>query len=153
MPCPLMTGNTKKWDISSYDTVSSLSRQPECSRVGLYRQYSNATICRELSLDILNISIYRLISRTVFEYMKLWKLGFRGGGGLWVGVAGCCVVGWSCIIKTHVSGFLDTDLLEVSWDFATHEAVRPGWFLCSTDRVKISVEEAIQNGFLSLSNT
>ena len=28
-------------------------------------------------------------------------------------------------IKTHVRGFFDTDLHEVSWHFATHEAVRP----------------------------
>ena len=32
------------------------------------------------------------------------------------------------IIKTHVRGFLDTDLHEVSWHFATHEAVRPSGF-------------------------
>ena len=48
------------------------------------------------------------------------------------------------IIKTHVRGFFDTDLHEVSWHFATHEAVE--WVLSSTDRVKISVKEAIQNG-------
>ena len=33
-----------------------------------------------------------------------------------------------CIIKTHVRGFFDTDLHEVSWHFATHEAVRPSGF-------------------------
>ena len=55
----------------------------------------------------------------------------------------------SHIIKTHVHGFFDTDLHEVSWHFATHEAVRPS----STDRMKISVKEAIQNGFLFLSHT
>ena len=49
-------------------------------------------------------------------------------------------------MKTHVRGFFDTDLHEVSWHFATHEAVRP-------DRVKNSVKEAIQNGFLFLSHT
>ena len=32
------------------------------------------------------------------------------------------------VIKTHVRGFFDTDLQEVSWHFATHEAVRPSWF-------------------------
>ena len=32
------------------------------------------------------------------------------------------------IIKTHVRGFFDTDLHEVSWHFATHEAVRPSGF-------------------------
>ena len=47
------------------------------------------------------------------------------------------------IIKTHVRGFFDTDLHEFSWHFA----------LSSTDRVKISVKEAIQNGFLFLSHT
>ena len=56
-------------------------------------------------------------------------------------------------MKTHVRGFFDTDLHEVSWHFATHEAVRPSGFLSSTDRVKISVKEAIQNGFLFLSHT
>ena len=40
----------------------------------------------------------------------------------------------------------DTDLHEVSWHFATHEAVRP-------DRVKISDKEPIQNGFLFSSQT
>ena len=55
-----------------------------------------------------------------------------------------------CITKTHVRGFFDTDLHEVSWHFATHEAE---WVLSSTDRVKISVKEAIQNGFLFLSHT
>ena len=51
---------------------------------------------------------------------------------------------WKYIIKTHVDGFFDTDLHRVSWHFATHEAV---------DRVKISVKEPIQNGFLFLSQT
>ena len=32
------------------------------------------------------------------------------------------------IIKTHMRGFFDTDLHEVSWHFATHEAVRPRGF-------------------------
>ena len=32
------------------------------------------------------------------------------------------------IIKTHVRGFFDIDLDEVSWHFATHEAVRPSGF-------------------------
>ena len=32
------------------------------------------------------------------------------------------------IIKTHVRGFFDTDLHEVSWHFATHEAIRPSGF-------------------------
>ena len=50
-------------------------------------------------------------------------------------------------------GFFDTDLHEVSWHFATYEAVRPKWVLSSTDRVKISVKEAIENGFLFLSHT
>ena len=45
-------------------------------------------------------------------------------------------------MKTHVRGFFDTDIHEVSWHFAS-----------STDRVKISVKEAIQNGFLFLSHT
>ena len=52
-------------------------------------------------------------------------------------------------MKTHVGGFFDTDLHKVSWHFATHEAVlKAEWVLSSTDRVKISVKEAIQNGFL-----
>ena len=54
------------------------------------------------------------------------------------------------MIKTHVHGFFDTDLHEVSWHFATHEAE---WVLCSIERVKISVKEAIQNGILFLSHT
>ena len=32
------------------------------------------------------------------------------------------------IMKTHVRGFFDTDLHEVSWHFATHEAIRPSRF-------------------------
>ena len=43
--------------------------------------------------------------------------------------------GWFCvwnmllyIIKTHVRGFFDTDLHEVSWHFVTREAVRPSGF-------------------------
>ena len=32
------------------------------------------------------------------------------------------------IVKTHVRGFFDTDLHDVSWHFATHEAVRPSGF-------------------------
>ena len=35
---------------------------------------------------------------------------------------------WPRVIKTHVRGFFDTDLHEVSWHFATHEAVRPSGF-------------------------
>ena len=35
---------------------------------------------------------------------------------------------WYTIMKTHVCGFFDTDLHEVSWHFATHEAVRPSGF-------------------------
>ena len=42
------------------------------------------------------------------------------------------------IIKTHVHGFFDTDLHQVSWHFATHEAVRPN---------KISVENPFKMGF------
>ena len=38
------------------------------------------------------------------------------------------IEGFHCIIKTHVRGFFDTDLHEVSWHFATHEAVRPSGF-------------------------
>ena len=44
-------------------------------------------------------------------------------------------------------GFFDTDL-------GTLQPTRPlGRVLSSTDRVKISVKEAIQNGFLFLSHT
>ena len=32
------------------------------------------------------------------------------------------------IIKTHVRGFFDSDLHEISWHFATHEAIRPSGF-------------------------
>ena len=35
---------------------------------------------------------------------------------------------WYCVIKTHVCGFFDTDLHEISWHFATHEVVRPSGF-------------------------
>ena len=35
---------------------------------------------------------------------------------------------WCHIIKTHVCGFFDTDLHEVSWHFATHKAVRSSEF-------------------------
>ena len=58
------------------------------------------------------------------------------------------ILPWCVMIKTHVRGFFDTDLHEVSWHFAT-----ASWVLSSTDRVKISVKEAIQNGFLFLSHT
>ena len=54
------------------------------------------------------------------------------------------------MIKTHVRGFFDTDLHEVSSHSATHEAE---WVLSSSDQVKISVKEAIQNVFLFLSHT
>ena len=54
-------------------------------------------------------------------------------------------------MKTYVHGFFATDLHEVSWHFATHEAVK--WVRNSTDQVKISVKEAIQNGFLFLFHT
>ena len=63
-----------------------------------------------------------------------------------------CVNRLRSIIKTHVRGFFDTDLHEVSWHFATHEA-EAEWVLSSIDQVKISVKEAIQNGFLFLSHT
>ena len=68
-------------------------------------------------------------------------------------VQDCCNCNGSAvdyIIKTHVRGFFDTDLHEVSWPYATLEAE---WVLSSTDRVKISVKEAIQNGFLFLFHT
>ena len=40
-----------------------------------------------------------------------------------------CETGLLCfIIKTHVRGFFDTDLHEVSWHFATHEVLRPRGF-------------------------
>ena len=32
------------------------------------------------------------------------------------------------MIKTHVHGFFDTDLHEVSWHFVTHETIRPSGF-------------------------
>ena len=41
------------------------------------------------------------------------------------------IFGWdvpNSKMKTHVCGFFDTDLHEVSWHFATHEAVRPSGF-------------------------
>ena len=44
------------------------------------------------------------------------------------------------------NGLLDTDLHEVSWHFTL-------WAISSTDRVKISVKETLQNGFLFLSHT
>ena len=47
-------------------------------------------------------------------------------------------------MKTYVRGFFDTDLLAL-WHFAT-----ASWVQSSSDRVKISVKEAIQNGFLFL---
>ena len=50
-------------------------------------------------------------------------------------------------MKTHVRGFIDTDLHEVSWHFAA------SWVLSSTDLVKISVKESIQNRILFLSHT
>ena len=31
-------------------------------------------------------------------------------------------------MKTHVRGFFDTDIHEVSWHFAAHEVVRPNGF-------------------------
>ena len=35
---------------------------------------------------------------------------------------------WYFIIKSHVHGFFDTDLHEVSWHFTTHATVRLGGF-------------------------
>ena len=32
------------------------------------------------------------------------------------------------MIETHVRGFFDTDLHEVSWHFATQKAIRPSGF-------------------------
>ena len=52
------------------------------------------------------------------------------------------------LIKTPVHGFFDIDLYEVCWHFAPAE-----WVPSSTDRVKISVKEAIPNGFLFLCHT
>ena len=49
------------------------------------------------------------------------------------------------MIKTHVHGFFNTDIHEVSQHFAAHEAV--SWVLSSTARVKIVVKEPIQNIF------
>ena len=43
-------------------------------------------------------------------------------------------------MKTHVRGFFDTDLHEVSWHFATHEAVRPSVGLLGTDFSEILIE-------------
>ena len=59
------------------------------------------------------------------------------------------------ILKTHVHGFFDTNLHEVIWHFATHEAVRRSGLQVKllTDRVKISVKEPMQNEFLLLSHT
>ena len=53
----------------------------------------------------------------------------------------------SCMVKSHGHGFFYTNLHEVVWHFATHEAE---WVLSSTNRVKKSVKEPIQNGFLFL---
>ena len=53
-----------------------------------------------------------------------------------------CFVSVLVYNKTHVRGYFDTDLHEVSWHFV----------LNSTDWVKISVKGAIQNGFLFLSH-
>ena len=47
---------------------------------------------------------------------------------LFVQVATDGIVLFDHIMKTHVRGFFDTDLHEVSWHFATHEAVRPSGF-------------------------
>ena len=38
------------------------------------------------------------------------------------------VILYSSIIKTHMRGFFDTDRHQVSWHFATHEAVRQSGF-------------------------
>ena len=54
------------------------------------------------------------------------------------------------ITKTHVNGFFETDPHEVSWHFETHEAAGRVGFKVSTDRVRISLKEPIQNGFLFL---
>ena len=54
--------------------------------------------------------------------------GGGGGGGGGGGVSDLDRRLCDHIIKTHVRGFFDIDLHEVSWHFATHEAVRPSGF-------------------------
>ena len=51
------------------------------------------------------------------------------------------------IIKTHVRGFFDTDLHEVSWHFATHEAVRPSGFYVQLTEWRSVSKKPFKMGF------
>ena len=48
---------------------------------------------------------------------------------IWISTGGV-MDSWALfhMIRTHVRGFFDTDFHEVSWHFATHEAIRPSGF-------------------------
>ena len=49
-----------------------------------------------------------------------------------------------------MNGYFETDPHEVSWHFEIHEAAGRVGFKVSTDLVRISLKEPIQNGFLFL---
>ena len=53
------------------------------------------------------------------------------------------------MIKTHVRGFFDTDLHEVSWYFATHEAVRPSGFLVQLTECVYQILVAILSSLIT----
>ena len=56
---------------------------------------------------------------------------------------------WCYIIKTHVRGFFEYDLHEVSWHFATHEAVRPSGFKVQLTEWRSVSKKPFKMGFWS----
>ena len=62
------------------------------------------------------------VCRNTVDYIQLYFVAISNNIEILYDVIVCF------IIKTHVPSFFDTDLHEVSWHFATHEAVRPNGF-------------------------
>ena len=54
---------------------------------------------------------------------------------------------WDYITKTHVRGFFDTDLHEVNWHFATHEAVRTSGFEVQLTEWRLVSKKPFKMGF------
>ena len=77
-----------------------------------------------------NLPIYLKFTPLEMSHVgsDLWRIG-RGAlakvtTGALVNAVGGLFAQCKYIIKTHVRGFFDTDLHEVSWHFATHEAAQ-----------------------------
>ena len=82
------------------------------------------------------------------------RCGGRGGGWMDDGLSMIAMdYHQTCdMIKTHVRVFLDTDIHEVSWHFATHEAVglSGSKFNCPSEN---QCQRSHSNGFLFLYHT